>query len=48
MKRPRRVAVESTGKKPPASGVTKGKKPSKTAFQKLLEGWSPKGEKKKG
>jgi hypothetical protein len=38
----RQPRVISKGKKPPESGVTKGKMPQKTEFQKLLEGWPPK------
>jgi hypothetical protein len=34
--------VISKGGKAPADGVTKGKEPPKTKFQKLLEKWPPK------
>ncbi len=40
----RRPRVVSKGKKPPEGGVTKGKTPAKTAFQKLLEKWPSKGK----
>lgn len=34
--------VVSRGKKPPESGVTKGKEPSQTQFQKELSTWDKK------
>lgn len=39
----RRSHIVSKGKKPPESGITKGKTPSKTALQKFLDKWPPKG-----
>lgn len=37
-----RNKVVSKGGKAPANGITKGKQPSETTFQKLLKGWPPK------
>jgi hypothetical protein len=34
--------VVSRGKKPPESGITKGKEPSQTQFQKELSTWDKK------
>lgn len=42
-----RPRVVNKGKPPPEGGVTKGKMPKKTSFQKLLEGWPPKAKKSK-
>jgi hypothetical protein len=39
---PKNFVVKTGAKKPPASGITKGKEPQKTEFQKLLEKWPPK------
>lgn len=37
-----RSKVISHGKKPPEGGVTKGKMPKETTFQKELKKWPPK------